>query len=122
MKRLISFLIFFLLYANISTAQDSLYCFTKVEIVKLSNRIRLIQDSNLYLVDLNKKQDGLIYLLDSSISIYKQQDDLYKRKDTLWKKREIQYKNIIKNMQPAWYENKYLWFGLGILTASIIIR
>lgn len=28
----------------------------------------------------------------------------------------------IEAMKPEWYDNKYLWYGLGLLTAYILIK
>lgn len=120
MKYVISFISVMILSAPVSFSQDSLYCFTKYEIVSLTNKIRLVEDSSKYYKDLNRKKDSLILTFDTTLSLYKQQIQLHKQRHELWRSKENEYIKIIKNIQPKWYENKYLWFGIGILTASII--
>jgi hypothetical protein len=114
----------FLLNTHIIFAneKDSIFCFSKKEITVLANRVREVQDSVVYFRILGVKKDSLILLQDSAYSKAMLQLKNYKETTDIFRKREAEYKNVIKNMQPAWYENKFIWFGLGVLTTILISK
>lgn len=120
------FFIVILLFTNISCTfaiqKDSIFCFSKNEIITLANKVRGVQDSITYFRVIGAKKDSLIILQDSAYTNAIIQIKNYKLKDDLWKKKELEYKNIIKKMEPAWYENKFIWFGLGVLTTIIVSK
>ena len=47
--------------------------------------------------------------------------DLQTQKIKLLDERIVLYNDLIKEVEPKWYENRWLWFSLGIIcTASSI--
>ena len=63
----------------------------------------------------------IIENLNSQIYMYIQSDSLYKSQIEDYKTK-LQYKDeMIELVKPQWYENKYLWFGMGVIfTASSV--
>lgn len=47
------------------------------------------------------------------ISNLMQQQDAYERNDSL-------YKQIISDMEPKWYENNFLWVGVGLVVGFLV--
>lgn len=101
---------------------DSLFCFTKNEITILANRFRETEDSVVYLKALTIKKDSLIVLQDSLYLKANNQIKLYNENVMLWRKKESEYKNIIKNNEPKWYDSKFLWFGIGVFATLLIAK
>ena len=56
--------------------------------------------------------------LDSQIYMYIQSDSLYKLQIGDYKKQLELKEEMIKVVKPKWHENKYLWFGLGVVFTS----
>lgn len=113
---------FSITYTAYSIKDDSVYCFTKKEITVLANRFIQAEDSISYFKALLLKKDSLSILQDSAYVKAVSQIKLYRENVILWKRKEDEYKNIIKNNQPAWYNNKFLWFGLGVVATIIIAK
>jgi hypothetical protein len=66
--------------------------------------------------------DSLVINLESQIKDY---DILIGKKDVIIFEYENQLKlkdEIIKEISPKWYENRYLWFGLGVFFTSQTIK
>ena len=60
--------------------------------------------------------------LDKEIYMYIQQDSL---SQSIIKDMEhtIQLRDaLIKEVTPKWYENKWLWFGMGVVGTAIIVK
>ena len=68
-----------------------------------------------------QSNDKIIENLNSQIYMYIQSDSLYKSQIEDYKTK-LQYKDeMIELVKPQWYENKYLWFGIGVVfTASSV--
>lgn len=123
MKMLCLLIVMFsITYTAYSIKDDSVYCFTKKEITVLANRFIQAEDSISYFKALLLKKDSLSILQDSAYVKAVSQIKLYRENVILWKRKEDEYKNIIKNNQPAWYNNKFLWFGLGVVATIIIAK
>lgn len=123
MKMLCLLIVMFsITYTAYSIKDDSVYCFTKKEITVLANRFIQAEDSISYFKALLLKKDSLSILQDSAYVKAVSQIKLYRENVILWKRKEDEYKNIIKNNQPAWYNNKFLWFGLGVVATIIISK
>ena len=56
--------------------------------------------------------------LNSQIYMYIQSDSLYQSQIEDYKKQLKLKEDMIDLVKPKWYENKYLWFGLGIAFTS----
>ena len=62
--------------------------------------------------------DSILVNLESQIVDY---ENLVKKRDLIILEYEKQLElkdDIIKEVKPKWYENKYLWFGLGVIFTS----
>jgi hypothetical protein len=101
-----------------ASEKDSLVCFTKPEVTKLWNKIQLLRDSITYLNTVVNVQDTVIDLYVSRSEIFIQQ--LRNRDEALaaCKKRSEELEKIIDELQPRWYDNKFLWFLTG--AASVV--
>jgi hypothetical protein len=116
MKYLIALL--FSVSIAFASEKDSLVCFTKPEVTKLWNKIQLIRDSVEYLTAVVNVQDTVIDLYVSRSEMFIQQ--LKNRDETLaaCKKRSEELEKINQELQPRWYDNKFLWFLTG--AASVV--
>ena len=100
-----------LLYLTFSFAQSS-FTFTEDEVIDLYNTITELEykDSTNFLVIKNLEDQLQLYIqqtkLDSSIiEDYKKQIEIQEE--------------MIKTIKPKWYDNKYLWYSMGV--ASMIL-
>ena len=71
----------------------------------------------------------IIFELEESILLYKRYQlndsltiNLYEQKIDLLDNRIDLYKELAKEVQPKWYENKWLWFFGGIIITTQSIR
>ena len=53
--------------------------------------------------------------LDDQIKIYIEKDILNEQKSQLLNKKIKLYDDLVKEVKPKWYENKWMWFGLGVV-------
>jgi hypothetical protein len=116
MKYLIALL--FSVSITFASEKDSLVCFTKPEVTKLWNKIQLIRDSVEYLTAVVNVQDTVIDLYVSRSEMFIQQ---LKNRDEAFaacKKRSEELEKINQELQPRWYDNKFLWFLTG--AASVV--
>ena len=116
MKYIIALL--FSVSISFAAEKDSVVCFTKPEILKLSNKIQLLRDSIEYLTAVVNVQDTVIDLYISRSNMFIQQ--LKNRDEALdaCKKRSVELEKINEELQPRWYDNKFLWFLTG--AASVL--
>jgi hypothetical protein len=116
MKYIIALL--FSVSISFAAEKDSVVCFTKPEIIKLSNKIQLLRDSIEYLTAVVNVQDTVIDLYISRSDVFIQQ--LKNRDNTIdaCKKRSVELEKINEELQPRWYDNKFLWFLTG--AASVL--
>ena len=91
-------------------------CFTEQELNDISNTIDSLCQLDAVNNDIITKQKQLIakqksimYLDSVQIVMQKQQVALLQKNIDLYVERE-------KRLQPKWYDNKNIWFGLGIFT------
>ena len=47
---------------------------------------------------------------------------LNKQKSFLLNERIKLYNELVKEVKPKWYENKWLWFTLGIITTTVTLK
>ena len=118
----LSFLLILSNLAASSQTSDSLFCFTKKEITVLANKFRETEDSVVYLKALAIKKDSLILLQDSLYIKANSQIKLYNENIVAWKKKEAEYKTLLKNTEPKWYQNNFLWFGIGVFATLLIAK
>ena len=113
---------FLILTSTISYSQsDSLVCFTKRESLTIVNKIRLLQDSLAFSSAVIAKQDDLIDKYTTRNLLFQQQ--LVNRDSTIvmYEKQAKLMEDTIQNLQPKWYDNKFLWLGGGFVAALVTI-
>ena len=71
----------------------------------------------------------IISNLNDQIKLYMEQHandslliDLNVQKSKLLDGRIKLYDDLVKEIKPKWYENKWLWFGLGVITTAGSIK
>lgn len=91
-------------------------CFTEQELLDISSTIDslwAVDEINTEIIAkqqlIIKKQKSVMYLDSVQIVLQKQQVALLQTNIDLYVERE-------KRLQPKWYDNKNIWFGLGIFT------
>ena len=91
-----------------------------------------VQNIELHITTL-EQSDSLNVL---EITNLKEQIELYQKwhqNDSLWislqtekisllDERIILYKDLVKEVEPKWYDNKWLWFGMGIVLTTQSIK
>ena len=85
------------------------YEFTEEEVQSLYTSIRELENA-----DSNNQK--IIGNLNSQIYMYIQSDSLYQGQIEQYEKQIELQKAMIKEVKPKWYDNKYLWFGYGVLS------
>ena len=110
MNKLISFLLIFSLLFPQEVCEGE--CYTDEE----------AQNIELYITEL-KQKDGnnskIINNLNEQIQLYIQQTEIDSGIIENYKEQLAIQEDMIKTIKPAWHENKYLWFSMGI--ASMIV-
>ena len=113
MKKLLVILLFPLCIFT-QTPPDT--CFTEQELNDISNTLDSlwqVDEINTDIISkqqlIIKKQQSVMYLDSIQITLQKQQVALLQKNIDLYVERE-------KRLQPKWYDNKSIWYGLGIFT------
>jgi len=124
MKKIFTIILLFL-SLNLNAQDNNIkqkFCFEQTQVVNIYNNIRFLQNRI-------TKQDELLNLYRNQIKEYKELSYLdslrisnlnyvVKEKDTIINN----YKFLYQNNKPKWYENKYLWFGGGLIFGVLIIK
>jgi len=100
-----------LLSVSILLSQTT-YTFTEEEVNALYNSIQKLEYSD----SLNQK---IIENLNEQIYMYIQQTEIDSTIIENYKEQLELKEEFIKTIKPAWYDNKYLWYSMGI--ASMIV-
>ena len=83
-------------------------CLSEEETINLFDNIKELE----FEID---KNEEIIENLNSQIYMYIRGDSLYQSQIEDYKTK-LQYKDeMIELVKPQWYENKYLWFGFGVI-------
>ena len=85
------------------------YEFTEEEVQSLYTSIQELENADSSNQKIIENLNGQIYMYIHSDSLYQSQIEQYE------KQIELQ-KMMIKEVKPKWYDNKYLWFGYGVLS------
>ena len=93
-------------------------CFTEQEIQEIELHISTIEQSDsLNVIEIDK--------LKEMIKLYEEKDknnkiwlDLQFRKTKLLDEQIKLYDDLVKQVKPKWYENKWLWFTIGVVTTA----
>ena len=110
MNKLISFLLIFSLLFPQEVCEGE--CYTDEE----------AQNIELYITELEQKDSKnskIINNLNEQIQLYIQQTEIDSGIIENYKEQLAIQEDMIKTIKPAWHENKYLWFSMGI--ASMIV-
>ena len=119
-KLLTILLIFSFLFPQAIVEEEE--CFTETEIQEIELHISTLEQSDsLNVIEINE--------LKEMIKLYEEKDknneiwlDLQFRKTKLLDEQISLYKDLVKQVKPKWYENKWLWFTLGVVTTAGSIK
>ena len=106
MKKLLSILL--MLTFLISQEPCVGTCLSEEETINLFHNIQELEFKD----STNQK---IIENLNSQIYMYIQSDSLYQSQIADYKQKLIYKDEMIDLVKPQWYENKYLWFGFGVI-------
>ena len=110
MNKLISFLLIFSLLFSQEVCEGE--CYTDEE----------AQNIELYITELEQKDSSngkIIKNLEEQLQLYLQQTQIDSGIIENYKEQLAIQEEMIKTIKPAWYDNKYLWYSMGI--ASMIV-
>ena len=110
MNKLISFLLIFSLLFPQEVCEGE--CYTDEE----------AQNIELYITELEQKDGNnskIINNLNEQIQLYIQQTEIDSGIIENYKEQLAIQEDMIKTIKPSWYDNKYLWYSMGI--ASMIV-
>jgi len=93
-------------------------CFTGSEIQEIELHISTLEQSDsLNVIEIDK--------LKEMVKLYEEKDknnkiwlDLQFRKTKLLDEQIKLYDDLVKQVKPKWYENKWLWFTIGVVTTA----
>ena len=93
-------------------------CFTETEIQEIELHISTLEQSDsLNVIEISN--------LKEMIKLYEEKDknnkiwlDLQFRKSKLLDEQIKLYDDLVKEVKPKWYENKWLWFTIGVVTTA----
>jgi len=110
MNKLISFFLIFSLLFPQEVCEGE--CYTDEE----------AQNIELYITELEQKDGNnskIINNLNEQIQLYIQQTEIDSGIIENYKEQLAIQEDMIKTIKPSWYDNKYLWYSMGI--ASMIV-
>ena len=114
MNKFLSLLIIFSFLFSQAVVEEE-ECFTGSEIQEIELHISTLEQSDsLNVIEIDK--------LKEMIKLYEEKDknnkiwlDLQFRKSKLLDEQIKLYDDLVKEVKPKWYENKWMWFGLGVV-------
>ena len=112
MNKLISFLLIFSLLFPQEVCEGE--CYTDEE----------AQNIELYITELEQKDGNnskIINNLNEQIQLYIQQTEIDSGIIENYKEQLALQEEMIKTIKPAWYDNKYLWYSMGIVSMIVPI-
>ena len=110
MNKLISFLLIFSLLFPQEICEGE--CYTDEE----------AQNIELYITELEQKNTSnslIVKNLEEQLELYLQQTEIDSGIIENYKEQLAIQEEMIKTIKPSWYDNKYLWYSMGI--ASMIV-
>ena len=90
------------------------YTFTEEEVKSLYASIQELENAD----SLNQK---IIENLNEQIYMYIQQTEIDSTIIENYKEQLALQEEMIKTIKPAWYDNKYLWYSMGIVSMIVPI-
>ena len=93
-------------------------CFTGSEIQEIELHISTLEQSDsLNVIEIDKLKE-IIKLYDEKDKNNKIWLDLQFHKSKLLNEQIGLYNDLVKQVKPKWYENKWLWFTIGVVTTA----
>ena len=93
-------------------AQSPTFTFTEEEVIELYNKITELEHAH--------TSDSLIVNnLEEQIQLYLEQTSIDSVIIENYKEQLKLKEDLIKELKPKWYDNKYLWYSMGI--ASMVV-
>jgi len=93
-------------------------CLSEEETINITNSIKELEFKD-------SKNTEIISNLNGQIKLYIEQHAndsllilLNEKKSILLNERIKLYNELVKEVKPKWYENKWLWFTLGVVTTA----
>lgn len=106
-----------------SQSQDSIICFPKKDILTLANKIQLLKDSIKWKNDIIYNQDTLLIDRKKRLLLCEYQLDNRQNSMNNLEQENKLLRESVDLLKPKWYDNKWFWFGNGILVtvATVIL-
>ena len=109
-------LIFSFLFSQAVVEEEE--CFTGSEIQEIELHISTLEQSDsLNVIEIDKLKE-MIKLYDEKDKNNKIWLDLQFHKTKLLNEQIDLYNDLVKQVKPKWYENKWLWFTIGVVTTA----
>ena len=109
-------LIFSFLFSQAVVEEEE--CFTESEIQEIELHISTLEQSDsLNVIEIDKLKE-MIKLYDEKDKNNKIWLDLQFHKSKLLNEQIDLYNDLVKQVKPKWYENKWLWFTIGVVTTA----
>ena len=102
-----SLIVILIMIFSIVLCQET-FEFSEEEVIQLYNNIQELEHAD-------STNQEIIENLNSQIYMYIQSDSLYQSQIADYKQKLIYKDEMIDLVKPQWYENKYLWFGFGVI-------
>ena len=112
MNKLVSFFLIFSLLFPQEVCEGE--CYTDEE----------AQNIELYITELEQKDGNnskIINNLNEQIQLYIQQTEIDSGIIENYKEQLAIQEDMIKTIKPSWYDNKYLWYSMGIVSMIVPI-
>ena len=117
MNKFLSLLIIFSFLFSQAVVEEE-ECFTGSEIQEIELHISTLEQSDsLNVIEIDKLKEML--------KLYEEKDknnkiwlDLQFHKTKLLNEQIDLYNDLVKEVKPKWYENKWLWFTIGVVTTA----
>ena len=109
-------LIFSFLFSQAVVEEEE--CFSGSEIQEIELHISTLEQSDsLNVIEIDKLKE-MIKLYDEKDKNNKIWLDLQFHKSKLLNEQIDLYNDLVKQVKPKWYENKWLWFTIGVVTTA----
>ena len=93
-------------------------CYTEEEEINIENHISTLEQDNKLNLEKIKELEEMIKLYDEKDKNSQVWLNLQIQKSNLLDDRIKLYDDLVKEVKPKWYENKWLWFGLGVVCTA----
>ena len=117
MYKFLSLLLIFSFLFTQSVVEEE-ECFTETEIQEIELHISTLEQSDsLNVIEIDKLKE-IVKLYEEKDNNNKLWLDLQFRKSKLLDEQIKLYDDLVKEVKPKWYENKWLWFTIGVVTTA----